>query len=330
MFKGLGKIFDEVKKKQKELFDLEGKETDTDNYDSSDNKGTKNSLRTYYLLYKQTRGRFFPQLEGYKYSQVLGFINNTYFPRVLALQDFNLKKLQSTYPITLVFITPRKKAIALFAIYSGAIAEEVYSHPPPTKYDEFAEFIKISDPLMIRQYVKGRLLMYKMVTPFRIVAGIEVAGNQNERLIDGELLEFIQTYTTPSGVFKDLYNIAKESGIAASVQFAYTLAHASDRLSKAIKSEDNVEAIKQIITHIMKKRKGETQTQDFTESIPKPKPIEQPSKIPPPPPGGAPSVQDGAQAGMGSTQIKYKFCPHCGKELPPNSKFCPHCGKKLI
>jgi len=324
MFRKFTKIIDEAKKKQKELVDqfIEGGKKPEGPEDSSGGEKTKSKKKfhkTYYLLYKETRNRYFSKLENYKYSQVRGFIEQTYLPKLMTLDNFDLKALQSVFPIPLVFITPRKKAIAVFAIYSGAIAEEKYKHEPPATYKEFAKYFKIRDPLRIRQYVKGRLLMYRTVTPFRRVAGLKVGRNSNARIVDGELLNFAMRYTTPSGVFKDLYKLAREDGIREAIKFAYTFTHGADRLSSALSRDADQETIERILVYIMKKRMGEVEDLDY---LPKPKPIEAPSSVPPPP--GTTQGTETPKAG-----ISIKFCPNCGAEIPPNAKFCPMCGFDL-
>ncbi|MCD6483524.1 MAG: zinc-ribbon domain-containing protein [Candidatus Odinarchaeota archaeon] len=312
------------------MFNFFGHEKD----EKKEGKTRKVSDTIYYNLYKKTVTRFFPQISSYKYNQVREMILQHYFPNVLKIRKVSLNTLFSTFPIPLVFITPRKKAIALFSIYNGAIAEEVFFHSPPAKYDELGRYINVS-PIDLMQYVKGRLLIYKTITPFRIVAGMPVkAGNRgtksNIRVIDDQILLKIEPYTLPSTFFADIYNLAKKGGVEVAVRFTYTLVHTSDNLSKVIRGNGNPQKIREILEYLLNRK--EKLLLDAVSPKTKPKdidvlPVKSFSKV-----KKISSASSNITILTSKTrqqEIKLNFCPRCGTRLPPNAKFCPNCGLKL-
>lgn len=275
MFKGIKDIFG--KKKEAGEQEIPSEES---------MKGTRRRRRTgYYSLYKRTRCRFLPQLCNANYQQTMRAFEE-YQLLLFKQNPTTYDKLMRVFPIPLVFIAPRKKALAYYAIYSGALAE-YYGHPSPASYMEFGRTFNI-DPIDIRLFVKTRLMLYKTVTPFRIALGVPVYSRSgtkvpNQKIVFGFAEQIFSRFAVPSAVLVEIYNLAKQAGIISAVRFAYTLTHASDRLSKILKTTRNPQDIERIARHIDNKYK-ELLTAPQTISIaprPPPRPPQVPPSIPP-------------------------------------------------
>jgi len=347
------------------------KEKAEDTIPEKDHKRKKYRITLYYSLFKKTRCRFLPQLCNARYEQSIRAFEE-YQIMLLNKNPIIYSDLVRVFPIPFVFIAPRKKAITYFAIYSGALAE-YYRHMPPASYTEFASAAGVT-PMDIKMFVKGRLMLYKTVTPFRIVLGFPVYTKSkqshinNQKLVVGAAEQVFSKFATPSKLLNEIYEMAKKAGIAAALQYTYTIVHASDRLSKIIRTTRNPRDIERIAMHI---------TQRYNQLISSPRPpsiISSPQQLSTPatsPQSAQQRMHDQPQkttkpaiplpvdeiaqtatkvvsslfSGFGKlakgitkkfeeqeeTPTKSKrYCPSCGVIVPENAKFCPNCGAKLI
>ena len=292
----------------------------------SDTSHRRKYLTLYYALYKRTRCIFIPPLCNANYAQSVAYAQQA-FNNLLQLKSVDFNTLQRYYPFPLIFITPRKKAVALYSLYSCAYAEILRKQPPAT-YKDLATYLRVNWK-DLKMYVKYRLMLYKSITPFRIILGYPVARKgggrliQNQKIVFGDAEEIFSKFLTPSMLMMEIYNVGKRAGIAAAVQFTYSVLHASDRIAKILKTSKDVNVLNLIATNLRKRY------ETILSALPHrpPSPLTTAPPIPREVPRIGPKPISSAQ--QSTSKFVINFCPNCGTKVPPGANFCPNCGRRL-
>ncbi|MGQ4894435.1 MAG: hypothetical protein ACP6IQ_07440 [Candidatus Njordarchaeia archaeon] len=163
-----------------------------------------------------------------------------------------LEDLEAIFPFAFVFLLPRKKAITMYAVYAGALAEKENTKPP-ADFNMVASYYHISEEDLIA-YVKYRLFLYKMLVPIRVLLNLPIA-NEDDSIrelrrkmpsLPAYQIDFLQKFSTPSKLLYELYRISKERTINDAIDYCYKIVHGFDAITKYIRQRERNLVVKRI------------------------------------------------------------------------------------
>ncbi len=161
------------------------------------------------------------------------------FPSILGLGEDRLRRMLDRYPPPLIFLLPRKRAIALFSIFAGLVAEMEHQNPPAS-FDLIADFFEVDLEQDLQYYLRYRLCLYKLVAPVRHLLGLPQRTDPYRyevSLSDAEA-HLLMRFSSPASIMREIYNIAKLHNIRGSVIFTYSLVHTLDRIARYLRMRE--------------------------------------------------------------------------------------------
>ena len=188
-------------------------------------------------MYRDTRWRW-NELRGIPHVYAAKLYALEKLTSILSLGRDKLKNLTKKYPPPLIFLLPRKRAIALFSVLAGVVAE-MNRKSPPASFEQMADFLDV-DVYDLKHYVRYRLCLYKLVAPIRHLLGLpqDTDPYHFEVSLNDEESRFLLKFSSPSSIMKELYNIAKLINIRATIRFTYSLVQTVDRIARYIRKSE--------------------------------------------------------------------------------------------